>query len=83
MAMHSTTTSMIAIRRAPTPNGLTVGSTPNGNTVEDVQYDYQSLTAGTDYTVADDGSIVLSRRTGMLAYLAGCTQVGCKILAPK
>mgnify|MGYP000001857119 FL=1 len=28
--------------------------------MEDVQYDYQSLTAGTDYTVADDGSIVLS-----------------------
>ena len=24
--------------------------------MEDVQYDYQSLTAGTDYTVADDGS---------------------------
>ena len=29
------------------------------------------------------GSIVLSRRTGMPAYLAGCTQVGCRILAPK
>ena len=26
---------------------------------------------------------VLSRRTGILAYLAGCTQVGCRILAPK
>ena len=29
------------------------------------------------------GSIVLSRRTGILAYCAGCMQVGCKILAPK
>ena len=29
------------------------------------------------------GSIVFSRRTGMLAYLAGWIQVGCRILAPK
>ena len=29
------------------------------------------------------GSMVLSRRTGIPAYLAGCTQVGCRILAPK
>ena len=29
------------------------------------------------------GSIVLSRRTGMLAYLAGWIQVGCRIFAPK
>lgn len=30
-----------------------------------------------------DGSIVFSRRTGILAYLAGWMQVGCRILAPK
>lgn len=47
-------------KKSANANGLTVGINPNGNTVEDVQYDYQSLTAGTDYTVADDGSIVLS-----------------------
>ena len=47
-------------QKSANANGLTVGINPNGNTVEDVQYDYQSLTAGTDYTVADDGSIVLS-----------------------
>lgn len=47
-------------KKTANANGLTVAINPNGNTVEDVQYDYQSLTAGTDYTVADDGSIVLS-----------------------
>ena len=47
-------------KKSANANGLTVAINPNGNTVEDVQYDYQSLTAGTDYTVADDGSIVLS-----------------------
>ena len=47
-------------KKSANANGLTVGINPNGNTVEDVQYDYQSLTAGTDYTVTDDGSIVLS-----------------------
>lgn len=47
-------------KKSTNANGLTVAINPNGNTVEDVQYDYQSLTAGTDYTVADDGSIVLS-----------------------
>ena len=38
-------------KKSANANGLTVGINPNGNTVEDVQYDYQSLTAGTDYTV--------------------------------
>lgn len=47
-------------KKSANASGLTVAINPNGNTVEDVQYDYQSLTAGTDYTVADDGSIVLS-----------------------
>ena len=47
-------------KKSANANGLTVAINPNGNTVEDVQYDYQSLTAGMDYTVADDGSIVLS-----------------------
>ncbi len=36
--------------------GLNVGITFNGNTVEDVQYDYASLTAGEDYVVNEDGS---------------------------
>ena len=37
-------------KKSANANGLTVAINPNGNTVEDVQYDYQSLTAGTDYT---------------------------------
>ncbi|MBW3094394.1 hypothetical protein KIH75_03330 [Bifidobacterium sp. 64T4] len=36
--------------------GLNVGVKFNGNTVEDVQYDYTSLQAGKDYTVNEDGS---------------------------
>ncbi len=36
--------------------GLNVGITFNGNTVEDVQYDYTSLKAGEDYVVNEDGS---------------------------
>lgn len=36
--------------------GLNVGVKFNGNTVEDVQYDYGSLQAGKDYTVNKDGS---------------------------
>ena len=29
------------------------------------------------------GSIVFNKRTGILAYLAGWIQVGCRIFAPK
>lgn len=36
--------------------GLSVGITFNGNTVEDVRYDYVSLKAGEDYVVNEDGS---------------------------
>ena len=70
-------------KKSANANGLTVGINPNGNTVEDVQYDYQSLTAGTDYTVADDGSIVLSsaflngRENRQHRFCGGVLQPGC------
>ncbi|WP_244609158.1 X2-like carbohydrate binding domain-containing protein [Bifidobacterium moukalabense] len=42
--------------KAANQQGLSVGITFNGNTVEDVQYDYASLKAGEDYVVNEDGS---------------------------
>ncbi len=42
--------------KAANQRGLSVGIAFNGNTVEDVQYDYASLTAGEDYVVNEDGS---------------------------
>ncbi|OXN00106.1 X2-like carbohydrate binding domain-containing protein [Bifidobacterium vansinderenii] len=50
-------------------NGLSAGIDFNGNTVQSVQYDYRTLTEGTDYTVTDAGvtlnsSLLNGKETG-------------------